>query len=73
MSDIYLDVNSFNDLFKILKNKNSFVDNTNSRLEISKKMSSQLEDHINYLSSSSLSSEQNITDAKMVRWYAYKL
>jgi len=66
MSDIYLDVNSFNDLFKILKNKNSFVDNTNSRLEISKKMSSQLEDHISYLSSSSLSSEQNITDAKNI-------
>lgn len=66
MNDMYLNVSSFNDLFKILKNKNSYVDNADSRLEIAQKRQSQLTTYIEQLKSSNMTSKEALMNTEDV-------
>lgn len=66
MNDMYLNVSSFNDLFKILKNKNSYVDNTDSRLEIAQKKQKQLTTYIEQLKASNMTSKEAIMNTEDV-------
>ncbi|MBR4110517.1 MAG: hypothetical protein IKK43_02365 [Clostridia bacterium] len=66
MNDMYLNVSSFNDLFKILKNKNSYVDNADSRLEVAQKRQKQLTTYIEQLKSSNMTNKESLMNTEDV-------
>lgn len=66
MNDMYLNVSTFNDLFKILKNKNSYVDNADSRLEIAQKRQKQLTTYIEQLKTSNMTSKESLMNTEDV-------
>lgn len=66
MNDMYLNVNTFNDLFKILKNKNSYIDDTDSRLEIAQKKQKQLTTYIEQLKTSNMTNKEALMNTEDV-------
>ena len=67
MSNMYLNVDAFNNLFEILKNKNSYADNTDARLTVACKKKEQLSNYIRNISNSSMSKKEEILAAQEVQ------